>query len=99
MGEPNEPLLLQQLESPSGTGRDEPRSQTTLPDSHQQQTRMQTSTRILTGSYALPIDTEASIAVTSCSPAGRFGSVRQTCISKSSFPPRSSILTVMVSSV
>ncbi len=36
-----EPLLLQQLESPSGTGRDEPRSQTTLPDSQQQQTRMQ----------------------------------------------------------
>ena len=47
-----EPLLLQQLESPSGTGRDEPRSQTTLPDSHQQQTRMQTSTPILTGRYA-----------------------------------------------
>ena len=26
-----EPLLLQQLESPSGTGRDEPRSQISLP--------------------------------------------------------------------
>jgi hypothetical protein len=46
-----ERLLAQQLESPSGTGRDEPRSQTTLPRSHQQQTRMQTNTRILTGRY------------------------------------------------
>ena len=44
-----EQLLLQQLESPSGTGRDEPRSQISLPKRTNKRSR--TSTPILTGSY------------------------------------------------
>jgi hypothetical protein len=46
-----EQLLAQQLESPSGTGRDETPKSDQPVSPHQHQTRMQTSTRILTGSY------------------------------------------------
>jgi hypothetical protein len=49
-----EQLLAQQLESPSGTGRDETPKSDQPASPHQHQTRMQTSTRILPGSYACP---------------------------------------------
>jgi hypothetical protein len=48
-----EPLLLQQLESPSGTGRVEPRSDHQPVSPRQQRTGCQPAEPILTGSYGL----------------------------------------------
>ncbi len=47
-----EQLLLQQLESPSGTGRVEPRSNHQPDSPRQQATGSQQADPILTGSYA-----------------------------------------------
>ena len=50
-----EQLLAQQLESPSGTGRVEPRSDHQPDSPHQQATGSQQAEPILTGSSALPV--------------------------------------------